>query len=451
MTLVRSPFKKRQTIAGSSLDDSKKSTPNGTPKSLRSETGRRASTGTASSVNSFFEDSDDTNKCLVVCEPINSDNNAIASNSEPDIPEVPRNSPEIPSPIEILKVPLINECQDFEECMEVDTPPTPVEINSSKNSLLEMDGKPDIKSSIDCHLDQIDRVNKNLDKILEAHHQIMLETKESATKYEQIESHETIQDRIRFKDKIADKLKVLKESRLVHMSSDDIKNRIKKINVFKKQSSQDDGETSGDVEEITEEPGSAVKSKRKALKLSKSLFSSFREKKRDQASPGPSSTPTPEIEEEFEEVGNENYGRLIQTTDLDAEEEEDESSGSFGESSGKARKMKTKLRENLHKLNLKLSKNKFFGKKSVNLEEELEICKKCSKRRNSLQDTKIHPSKAVLDFNKEFHVDSLLTEMDLCICEEDDETDDGEVLIIKKHDPGNASASVSIFCGVFGF
>lgn len=430
MTLVRSPFKKRQTIAGINFDGSKKSTPNGTPKSLRSEKERRAST---SSVNSFFEDSDETNKCLVVCEPINPDNNASVSNNEPDIPEVPRNSPEI---LEILKVPMINECHDFEECLEVDQP-NPLVYNSSKNNLLELEERPEMTSSIDCHLDQIDRVNRNLDKILEARHLSCIEPKDDPEKYEKIESHETIQDRIRFKDKIADKLKNLKESKLANMSSDDLKNRIKKMNVFKKQSSQEDA---GDFEEITED--STVKSsKKRALKLS--LFSSFREKKKDPESPGPSASPKPEPEEEFEEVGNENYARLVQTTDLDAEEELDGSSGSFRESSGKSKKIKLKLRKNLHKLNLKLSKNKIFGKKSSS---ELEICSKCTKRRGSIQDCTIHPSNAVFDFSKEFHVEQLLTENDFCICEDDD---DDDLLSFKKHDPGNNEESVSIFCGGF--
>lgn len=463
MTLIRSPFKKRTTIAGTSAEDSKQSSTNGTPKSLRSN---KRSDSVTSSVNSLFEDDDGengkqvdlkcskvTNLCVDVCEAINNsskniyaeideNNDIVESNKEipPSIPDVPNNSPENPSPLKILQVSMINEYSDFEEVVEVSDDfdlNSASNFNSSKNNLLQMEERPIMMSSIDCHLDDIDKINKNLDKILEAHHQ---STIESHGKTDEKGNLEVAHDRTKFKDKLADKLKILKESRLVHVSSDDLKNRIKKMNVFskfEKQNSQDDSanDNSPETEDVTDETGNAAKPKKRALKLSKSIFSSFREKKRDTESGDTNPTPPVEQEEEFEEVSN-NFSKSI---DLDDGENSAESIGEPS-TSKKTHKIKKKFQKNLHKLNKKWSKTKLFSKKSS------DVCSKCSKRKNSVQGNKMHLSKAVSDFNKEFHTETIFDENDLCVCVVEDDTDDGEVLSIKKHDP---IVSVSIFSMAF--
>lgn len=296
MTLIRTPFKKkRSTIAV----DGKRS-PSMTPRSARGSTARSNSVG--SSVNSYEESG------IVVESNNNTSNNIYAdidNGSEKftnNLAESDQKPPKLPAAnvvtkgrFKIIKVSTINELEQFEECTEVtndDIFEDPNDLNCSKNNLLLIDDHL-MTTSIDNHLNNIELINKNLDKLMEAHQEIDNDDHDDAI------SPEVKAEKKKLKKLIAEKIKLLKEARMMSPSSSDasskesFKSRVKNIfPKFEKQTSQEDL------------PDDKPKEK---LKVGKGFLLSFKKKQQI----------VDETEEDFEEIKKVPLESEPQVTDLD--------------------------------------------------------------------------------------------------------------------------------------
>lgn len=276
MTLVRKPFKKkRSTIAG----DGQRS-PSTTPRSARGSTARSNSVG--SSVNSYEESE------LCVESNINKSNNiyadidvagddacCVATNNLASPPDLPAANQR-----QILQVSTISECEQFEECIEDDLLKVPViesELNCSKNNLLLIDDHL-MTTSIDNHLNNIELINKNLDKLMEVHQEIENDDQDEAV------PPEIKAEKKKLKKLIAQKIKLLKEARMMSPSSSDASTR----DSFKSR-----------VKKVFPKADDKVKSR-------KGFLSSFKKK--------PS---VDETEESFEEIKKVAVESELQVTDLD--------------------------------------------------------------------------------------------------------------------------------------
>lgn len=358
-TLIKTPFKKkRQTIAGG--DEAKTRSPSQTPRSARGCSTARTNSLASSSVNSCCDDDmcDSENAYVVPCNNNNiyvdiDDGNeelkiGLATNVLP---------PELPQANMPLKVSTINECEQlFEQCLE---------INCSKNNLLLIDEH--VMTSIDNHLNNIELINKNLDKLMETQDIIEHEALDETI------SAEVRAEKKKLKEKIAEKIKMLKEARNANgaISKGSFKSRFKNI---LRQSSQD--ETIGDEKRVK-----------------KKFLSSFRKK----------SQSVDESEEVFEEISKENTQQ--QVTDLDEEK---------------------KLKKNFSKKFMKSTRNLLSVKIGSKKSQKVKICRRCSKSYNVNENgQRIHHSPAISDLFKECPI-----EEDFCACfhEEDNFEDDGIVI-----------------------
>ena len=386
MTLIKTPFKKkRSTITG----DGKRS-PSMTPRSARASTARSLSVG--SSVNSYEESGVvvDSNINANIYADIDIDdekcgfatnNLAMCDLKPPDLPAANAAPKEL-----LLQVSTINECENFEECVEDDLlkiPGIENKLNCSKNNLLLIDDHLMMATSIDNHLNNIELINKNLDKLMEAHQAI-----ESEDKDDDVPS-EIKAEKIKLKKKIAEKIKILKQARMTSSSSSDaiakesLKTRVKNIfPKFERQASEEDHEND---ESRQEKPKSV-----------KGFLSSFRRK------PALIVDETDEDFEEIKKVSND----ISQTTDLDE--------GLKGKEENFSSKFKNKF-----KLNLKSSKKSIDSKTSTSL--EVENCRQCLKKR-----TAFHPSQAALKNDNESNRDK-----DFCFCVNVDELFDGDGVCIR--------------------
>lgn len=419
MTLIKTPFKKkRSTIA---VDGGR--SPSTTPQSARGSTARSNSVG--SSVNSYEE-----SELVVECN-INASTKNIYADIDDDLCNVATNQtakcdqtpPDLPaanaSPknrFKVIQVSMINECEQFEECVEVTEddllkiPGIEHKLNCSKNNLLLIDDHLMSTSSIDNHLNNIELINKNLDKLMETHQ--MIESDDQDDKI----SPELKAEKKMMKEKIAEKIKILKEARSMTPSSSDtpskesFKSRVKNMfPKFEKQASLEDH--SGD-----EKP-------KEKSKHGKGFLSSFKKK----------SIPD-ETDEDFEEIKKVPSDIQIQVGDSDEPSKLDEAKGENFSS-----KFKHKLKLNIQSTKHLLSS---MGKKTP--PAGVQICRRCSKRYSiSVTGTRIHPSKAVWDFNKEFHTDSLF-DTDFCVCEVVDEFED-DGICIKNFEYKDVSVSIGFY------
>ena len=439
MTLIRNPFKKRSTIHG----DGTLRSPSGTPKSLRGTSMGRSSS-IASSVNS---DCDlETNNVVSVVDLINAcstkniyadidEDQVIVSQTDLDLtsntipPELPAANQKVLS--SMLQVPMISECEYFEECLEdseeklAKSPGFHKKLNCSKNNLLLMDDLVPT-SSISDHLNSIDLINKNLDKRVRSHHltqqdDIVVPTEISVKKKS-------------FKEKMVDKIHTTKTETKIRNSGEyenteessleSLKSGVK--NLFNKS-------------EKTQEYSADEKSKeiqKNLASFSKGVLASFRKK------PIKSIKPLVEEDDEvFEEVskGSDASFNKVQVTDLDSQEQTSQEYSNF------TSKFKQKL-----KLNMKSTKDLIasrLGKKSAEETPELLICSRCTKRLIlSTGCSKIHPSNIVFDFNKELHTETLINE-DFCVCVNSDREGNGndEGLIIKNLVYKDVSNEILVF------
>lgn len=332
-TLIKTPFKrKRRTIAGG--DDVKRSPSQ--PRSARGTSTVRSNSLASSSVNSCCDDDDDAACDSAYVVPINNSSNNIyvdiddgddehksdlATNSIP--PALPQAN-SIP-----LKVSTINECvQLFEQCDE---------MNCSKNNLLLIDDH--MMTSIDNHLNSIELINKNLDKLMATQDLIEHESLDETV------PADVRAEKKKLKEKIAEKIKMLKEARngANGATKGSFTSRFKNI---LRQSSQE--EATGTVK--------------------KKFLSSFRKK----------SPSVDESEEVFEEILKEN---LQLVTDLDETE-------SKGNEKSKIKKFMNSVK------NLKIKKLSQY---------ETKICQKCSKKYNVNDfGRRIHHSPSTNDLTREF-------------------------------------------------
>lgn len=382
MSLIKTPFKKkRSTIAG----DGKRS-PSMTPRSARGSTGRSSSVG--SSVNSYEEsenivDSNINASTKNIYADIDIDDetcgfatNKIAKCDENTPPELPAANLYANEKFEVLQVSTINECENFEECVEVTeddllkVPGIENKLNCSKNNLLLIEDQL-MTTSIDNHLNNIELINKNLDKLMEAHREIEIDDSDDSA------SSEIKAEKIKLKKKLAEKIKMLKEARMMSPSTSDattkesFKSRVKNIfPKFEKQTSQDDPH----CDEV----------KKEKSRIGKGFLSSFKKKSVEQT------TVVDETDEDFEEIKKISIESQAQVTDLDENLKAD--------CGVKEEKFSSKFK---HKFKLIASK---MGKKTPSPG----ICRHCSKNR-------IHKSKATFDLNKDFHTETLFNN-EFCVC-----------------------------------
>lgn len=424
MTLIRNPFKKRSTVHG----DGTLRSPSGTPKSVRGTSMGRSSS-VASSVNS---DCDlETNNVVSVVDLINacSTKNIYADIDEDQIivsqtdldqicnaipPELPAaNQKNLSS---MLQVPMISECEYFEECLEeteddlAKSPDFHKKFICSKNNLLLMDDLMVPTSSISDHLNSIDKINKNLDKLVRNHH---LTQQENV-----VVSTETSAKKKTFKEKIVEKMHTTKketkvknngeEENVEESSMESLKSGVK--NLFSK--SEKAQESTAD-EKSKEKPKSSTS-------FSKGVLASFRKKQTESIK-----LSIDEDDEIFEEVskGSDSNSTKVQITDLDSQEQSSQEHSNFTSKFTKKLKMNMKSTKDLITSRL--------GKKSAEETPELLICSRCTKRLSlSTGGSKVHPSNIVFDFNKELHTETLFNE-DFCVCVNREGEGDDEGLIIK--------------------
>lgn len=409
MTIMRNPFKKkRTTIAG----DGKRS-PSSTPRSVRaSSTARSNSVG--SSVNSYEESEVvvETNfnaSTKNIYADIDDDKCDVATNQTASCDESP---PELPAAnsvgrFKVLQVSTINECEQFEECVEVteddllSVAGIEHKLNCSKNNLLLIDDQLMTTSmSIDNHLNNIELINRNLDRLMETHQMIDNDDQDEST------PPEIKAEKRKLKAKIAAKIKVLKEARMMSPSTSDattkesFKTRVKNIfPKFEKQSSLDDDDKP-----------------KERIKIGKGFLSSFKKK----------SSIADETDEDFEEIKKVPSDGQMCVTDLDEMAKVDEAKGE-----------KISFKHKL-KLNLKELIASKMHKKSPSGNQ---VCQRCSKKFSiSVTGTRVHPSKAVWDFNKEFHTEALF-DNEFCVCVDVDELDDDDGICIRNFEYKDVSSA----------
>lgn len=382
MTLIKTPFKKkRSTVAG----DGKRS-PSMTPRSARGSTGRSSSIG--SSVNSYEESGSvvdsNINANIYADIEIGDEKCGFATNKHAMCDLMP---PELPAsnatPKQMLvQVPTISECENFEECVEVTEddllkiPGIEYKLNCSKNNLLLIDDQLMTATSIDNHLNNIELINKNLDKLMEAHQAIDNDDKDDES------PSEIKAEKIKLKKKIAEKINILKQARMMSPSTSDatakesLKTRMKNIfPKFERQSSQEGQEN--------------VENKQEKSKPAKGFLSSF---KRKPVEP----TVLDETDEDFEEIKKVLID-ISQVTDLD------DGSKVKGENSSSKFKNKFKFK----------STKKLIGPNigSTPTLAETENCRQCFKKR-----ARFLPNKATSNSDN-----AMLRDIDFCVCVNVDE------------------------------
>lgn len=354
-TLIKTPFKKkRSTIAGGDEAKTAQKSPSQTPRSARGDSKARSASVASSSVNSCCDDEDEcayvvpTNANIYVDIDEGDDDEHKINNFDETPPELPQAN-YIP-----LKVSTINECEQlFEQCDE---------INCSKNNLLLIDDH--MMTSIDDHLNNIELINKNLDKLMATQDLIERESLDETI------SPDVRAEKKKLKEKIAEKIKMLRDARSASGSTSkgSFTSRFKNI---LRQNSQE--EASGSVR--------------------KKFLSSLRKK-----------SSTDESEEVFEEISKENPQ---QVTDLDEK------------SDGKVSKARKFLKSTKNLLNTKI------GKKSNEI--EIKVCRRCSKQFNT--DQGIHHSPSSADLRQDFPLFD-----EYCSCNQNlnkdfDESDDDGIVI----------------------
>ena len=369
MTLIKQPFKKkRSTVAGD-----KRRSPSMTPKSARGSTARSSSI--VSSVNSS-EESDS----IVECDTNASTKNIYADIDEDNKFDVATNislsydeRPPLPAAnavsIKVIQVPQISECEHFDEFVDdlLSIPGIENKLNCSKNNLLLIDDHM-MTTSIDNHLNNIELINRNLDKLMTTQQSIENDDQENEI------CSEVKAENKKMKAKIAKKIKILREARMNAPGSNEVstkesfKNRVK--NIFPKFETQESSEK---------------------LKTNKRFLPSFMKK---------SSSISDETDEDFEEIKKYPLDDQIKTVHLD----ENEKSGKFS----------SKFKQKLMMMAVKSSKPKVRSG---------QICCRCSKKYAASDH-----SKAVFDSGKEFQTKKLLTN-DLCVCVDFDEFGDGGICI----------------------
>lgn len=419
MTLIKTPFKKkRSTIAG----DEKRSQ-SLTPRSARGSAGRSNSLG--SSVNSYeesevFVNNLDENSKNIYADIDNADEDfecVFATNNVASTPpELPAENPTPKDKLKVLQIPTISELENFEECVEEDFDSMP-RFNCSKNNPLLINDEL-TTSFIDRHLNNIELVNKNLDKMMLAHQPADDKREAHAER--------------KMKTKIAKEIKVLKDLRTdgPGTSKDSFKSRVKNMFPrFERQGSgQDDeigdrssqgsdricsiydkpGPGSGREVPIDEKSGSSGDEKNKKFGLK--FLASFKRKP----------TVVDESDEIFEEIKK--VPSEIVVTDFDeteilrSAEDAKNVDDKVHDNDGKlSSRLKTKLKSAKQLVTLKMSKKplKFYPK----------TCRKCAKKsRFSTDGVRIHHSRTVLDFN--------VVDNDFCVCVDvDDEFDDDGICI----------------------
>lgn len=371
MTLIRSPFKKRVTITA---DDSTKPSPLDTPKSLRSN---KRSSSVLSSVNSLnCGYSDDTNR-VVNC----------ANNIYADIDESCFTNQMCANH---FKVPVASECESFEECVEdVSYKVEDDCLNHSKNNLLEISSQSfNVMSSIDCHLDQIDTVNRNLDEML-----IKKPAIQTFSDQDDFIDQNMLKKR-NFKEKIEEKYKNFVDLKFTSFENseciEDKNSLTSKIRFkFSKQNSRDNQQ----LDQKTDVPRNR----------SKSIFMSFRGKKAK-------NEPQEECFENILNVDSVPFSsNSTQVTDLDMNEEA--SGTTLGSKGNNENTFKQHFKNKIKFLKLpkSLTKN--------NRGKDVDFCRRCSKQLYLM-----HESKTLLDFTKQFQSELLFNENnDYCVCVADDD------------------------------
>lgn len=410
MTLIKTPFKKKHsTIAGEG-----KRSPSTTPRSVRGSTARSSSAG---SVNSYEESEGVVESNLnastknIYADIDNDDTCGLAINNPAECDQTP---PELPAAnfiakdkLNVLQISTINECENFEECVEVSeedflkVPGIEFKLNCSKNNLLLIDDQL-MTSSIDNHLNNIELINKNLDKLMEANQEI-----ENENKSDDI-SPEIKAEKIKLKKKIAEKMKMLKEARSMSPSTSDasskesFKCRVKNIfPKFEKQESQEDPTDDS-----------------KKVKAGKRFLSTFKKKPIEHVI-------VDETNEDFEEIKK---VPLDQLTDLDE--------NCKVEGSNFSSNLRKKLR-----LNVILTKNMISSKISKkNRPIETQICNQCFKKFNvSPNGSRLCPTEVLLDFNRS------LSDNQFCVCVDIDGLFDSDGVCVRNIEYKDVSLPSLVF------
>lgn len=429
MTLIKTPFKKkRSTIAG----DEKRSK-SLTPKSARGSAARSNSLG--SSVNSYeesgvFVNNMDGSSKNIYADIDNADECAFGTNNVAVTPpDLPADNPTPIDKLNIFQIPTISELENFEECVEEDFDRKP-DMNCSKNNLLLIDDEL-MKSSIDRHLNDIELVNKNLDRLMQAHQQV--DDKREA-------------DEKKIKTKIAEKIKILKDSRVdgTGTSKDSFKSRVKNMFPrFERQGSVNDdeigdrssqgsdkicpiydrpGPSSGKVLSNDGKSGSSGEEKVKKFGMK---FLSFKRKQAivdetDEVFEEIKKVPSEIVVTDFEET------EILRSTD-DAENVDAKVHDNDGKLSSR---FKSKLKSAKHLVTSKITKKplKFHPK----------TCRKCAKKsRFSTDGVRLHHSRTVLDFN--------VVDNDFCVCVDVDDDFDDDGICIKNFEFKGVSVVLSLF------
>lgn len=385
MTLIKQPFKKKRASVGA---DGKRS-PSMTPRSTRGSKSRSISLG-SSSVNSY-EESEHVVECNInastknIYADIDDDKFDVATNNSAMCDEMPPKLPAANSTkFKVLQVPMINECEHFDEFVDdlLSIPGIENKLNCSKNNLLLIDDHL-MTTSIDNHLNNIELINRNLDKLMETHRAIDNDEHDDET------CLEVKAEKKKLKAKVVEKIKILREVRMMSPGTSDgamkesFKSRVK--NIFPKFERQASHESDEKIKE--------------KFKSSKGFLSSFKKK---------SNSIPDETNEEFEEIKK--VSSEVQLTDLD---EKSKSGEKF------STKFKHKLKLNIKSIGSKMSKQKTPPTGT-------QICRRCSKTYEiSGTGNRIYHNKAVLDFTKEFHTEKLF-DYKFCVCVDvDDVFDDG--------------------------
>lgn len=372
MTLIKHPFKKKRSTVG----DGKRSQ-SMTPKSTRGSMARSSSL--ASSVNSYEEseyvvESNLNASTKNIYADIDDDNKFdVATNIPASCDEKP---PELPAAnvvkLKVIQVPQISECEQFDEFVDdlLSIPGIENKFNCSKNNLLLIDDHL-MATSIDNHLNNIELINRNLDKLMQTQQTIEGDENDDDGICPEVKAEKKL------KAKIAEKIKMLREARMNAPGTSDgvmkesFKSRVK--NIFPKFERQ----------ESSEKP-----------KGNKGFLSSFMKK----------STSIPdETDEDFEEIKKNLPEDQIKTTAI---EESGKSGGKFS----------SKLKQKLKLITIKPKKSPL-------------ICHRCSKKYATTASGSQTPhNKADFDFSKEFHSEKLF-DNDFCVCVDFDEFDDDGICI----------------------
>lgn len=430
MTLIKTPFKKkRSTIAGD--EQRSKSL---TPRSARGSAGRSNSLG--SSVNSYeesevFVNNMDGSSKNIYADIDNADDGvecALATNNEADTPpDLPAENATPKDRLKVLQVSTISELENFEECVEEDFDRKP-RLNCSKNNLLLIDDEL-MTGSIDRHLNNIELVNKNLDRLMQAHQSADDKREDHAER--------------KMKTKIAKQIKVSKD--VPGTSKDSFKSRVKNMFPrFERQGSGHDDEIGdrssqgsdricpiydrpgpGSGREVIADEKSCSSGDEKSKKFGLKFLASFKRKptvvdETDEIFEEIKKVPSESVVTDFEEV------EIARSAD-DAENVDSKAHDNDGKLSSR---LKTKLKSAKHLVTSKMSKKplRFHPK----------TCRKCAKKsRFSTDGVRIHHSRTVLDFN--------VVDNDFCVCVDVDDEFDDDGICIKNFEFKGVSVVLSLF------